>query len=124
MIAGGLFDDTMQSGYHAKQACDFGLKCISLLNDYNEKNGTEFEIKIGINSSGPVIGGVIGSEKPALELSGQAVGFAYKMMCECYSGRVHISRYTYELVFSGAYNIREYVNPETNEMSYYIIPQF
>jgi adenylate cyclase len=60
-------------------------------------DGRQLAFRIGVNS-GPVVAGVIGRKKFIYDLWGEAVNMASRMESHGHSGRVHITRSTYELI--------------------------
>jgi class 3 adenylate cyclase/tetratricopeptide (TPR) repeat protein len=62
-----------------------------------EKNGAGLAVKIGVNS-GPVVAGIVGIMKYAYDIWGDTVNTAARMQQHGESGKVNISRTTYELI--------------------------
>ena len=119
MIAGGIFDECAQTQYHAKQAIDFLLACMHKVGHIS--NGDDhIEMRAGVQTSGPVIGGIIGNDKPVFEITGKPIGAAYNMLMSALPNTIHITRLVYEFIFSGSYNIRERRSENSSEISYYI----
>jgi len=65
--------------------------------DENEIEGRKLAFRIGLNS-GPVVAGVIGRNKFAYDLWGEAVNTASRMESHGREGAVQITRKTYELI--------------------------
>ena len=63
----------------------------------NQDNIMPYEIRIGINT-GPVIAGVVGTQKFAYDIWGDTVNVAARMETNSETGRINISENTYELI--------------------------
>ncbi len=80
---------------HAELCADMALGMYKDLQDFNEQNGSELNMRIGINS-GPVVAGVIGFTKFSYDLWGNTVNTASRMESTAPHGRVQVSPSTYE----------------------------
>lgn len=78
------------------------MKVISSSKQISEKIGTEIEFKVGINTGGPLVAGVISLSRPTFHLIGQTVDLAQRMKRTSPLNQVHITRAVYELIY--AYN--------------------
>ncbi|EFC40344.1 predicted protein [Naegleria gruberi] len=77
------------------------------IHDFNVKNPTtQINIRAGINT-GSVIAGVIGTKKFAYDLWGDAVNTASRIESTSLSGRIQISRSTYERVHDLGFEFEE-----------------
>jgi len=63
----------------------------------NQANVMPYEIRIGINT-GPVVAGVVGTQKFAYDIWGDTVNVAARMESNSEPGRINISENTYELI--------------------------
>ncbi|MGB5610500.1 adenylate/guanylate cyclase domain-containing protein [Eudoraea sp.] len=63
----------------------------------NQDNIMPYEIRIGINT-GPVVAGVVGTQKFAYDIWGDTVNVAARMETNSETGRINISENTYELI--------------------------
>lgn len=108
MAAAGLFAEVNQPTVHAKDICEFGLEVIQCIKKINSELGTSLQIRVGINSGGPLVAGVLGAErKPTFEIIGPAINMAQQMEHHGVPMKVHVSRATYELIYGGNFRIKE-----------------
>jgi adenylate cyclase len=78
---------------HARRVADTALEMLRFLERFNNRFGTEFQIRIGLNS-GPLVAGIIGKQKFAYDIWGDAVNVASRMESSGVPGRIHISEST------------------------------
>ena len=70
MAAGGIFDEVNQPQIHAREVVDFGCLAIKKLLEIDANENENLKIRVGINTGGPIVAGVIGTEKPTFEILG------------------------------------------------------
>ena len=87
LAAAGLPEATPD---HAVRAAHLGLDAIKELARFNERTGTELQVRIGL-STGPVVAGVIGRRLFVYDVWGQAVNDACRMESRGVAGRVQVS---------------------------------
>jgi len=93
----------IRSEDHAAAAARFGLAMLDFIRRFNEENGTDFNVRVGINT-GPVLAGVIGKHKFVYDLWGDTVNVASRMESHGVAGTVHISKSTWDnLQFEGGF---------------------
>ncbi|EAX88598.1 Adenylate and Guanylate cyclase catalytic domain containing protein [Trichomonas vaginalis G3] len=107
MAAGGIFDEVNQPAVHAKEVVDFGCLVIKKLLEIDQQENENLRIRVGINTGGPIIAGVIGTEKPTFEILGPAINTAHEMEHHGVPMKVHISRPVYELIYGQQFDIKE-----------------
>ncbi|OHT15784.1 Adenylate and Guanylate cyclase catalytic domain containing protein [Tritrichomonas foetus] len=107
MAAGGIFTEMNQPAIHAKEAVEFGLSAIESIEQLNKEKNESLKIRVGINTGGPIVAGVLGTEKPTFEILGPAINMAQQMEHNGMPMLVHISRSVYELIYSGSFKIKE-----------------
>lgn len=80
MAADGIFAEVNQPTVHARDVCKFGLEVIEALRKINEEIDESLQIRVGINSGGPLVAGMIGVErKPTFEILGPAINMAQQI---------------------------------------------
>ena len=107
MCSGGIFVEINQPAIHAKETVEFGLEAISSIEENNKEMNLSLRIRVGINTGGPIVAGVLGTEKPTFEILGPAINMAQQMEQHGVPMKVHISRTTYELIYGGNFVIKE-----------------
>jgi len=107
MAAGGIFTEINQPSQHAKESVEFGLAAIQTVIMLDKELNEKLQIRIGINTGGPIVAGVLGSGKPTFEILGPAINLAQQMEHHGIPMKVHISRHVYELIYGGPFNIKE-----------------
>ena len=105
MAACGLFAVDDEPKNHAKQSIDFALLVLNILDDTNIKLNTELQIRIGVNSDGPIIAGVLGTENRVFDIIGDTINVASRLEHKAEPGQIMMSQKTYELVKEFGYRI-------------------
>ena len=82
---------------HAQLCAELALGMFDDLKAFNQENGKELDMRIGLNS-GPVVAGVIGYTKFSYDLWGNTVNTASRMESTSKPGRVQVSAATYEVI--------------------------
>lgn len=107
MAAGGVFDEINKPSQHAKEVVSFGLDAIDSVQVINEEIGENLRIRVGVNTGGPIVAGVLGSGKPTFEILGPAINLAQQMEHHGVPMQVHVSRSVYELIYGEQFIIKE-----------------
>ncbi|KAK8886704.1 hypothetical protein M9Y10_042171 [Tritrichomonas musculus] len=107
MAAGGVFAEVNQPALHAKEVVNFGLDALDAIQDLNKELNETLKIRVGINTGGPIVAGVLGIGKPTFEILGPAINMAQQMEHHGVPSQVHVSRSVYELIYGDSYAIKE-----------------
>lgn len=76
---------------HAENAARFALEVMDVMKAYRMNAGNELEIRVGLHT-GSAVAGVIGENKFAYDLWGDAVNTASRMESHGEPGRIHVSQ--------------------------------
>jgi len=87
-MSGGL--PSNRSGHHTIRMILFALNIINLINSLNADGHTDFQVQIGINV-GPVVTGVIGTQKFSYDVWGDTVNVASRMESNGVLGRIQVT---------------------------------
>ena len=82
---------------HAQAITRMALDMVEAMRTSDDVGHLGLEIRVGINS-GPVVAGVIGRKRFLYDLWGDAVNTASRMESQGTSGRIQITRSTYEII--------------------------
>ncbi|OHS97016.1 Adenylate and Guanylate cyclase catalytic domain containing protein [Tritrichomonas foetus] len=107
MAAGGIFADVNQPATHAKDVVEFGLEALDNIDKLNQEINENLRIRVGINTGGPIVAGVLGTEKPTFEILDPTINMAQQMEHHGVPMKVHISRAVYELIYGSNFIIKE-----------------
>jgi class 3 adenylate cyclase len=80
------------------------------MEDLNSELGEKLQIRVGINTGGPIVAGVLGGGvgKPTFEILGPAINLAQQMEHHGVPMAVHISRCVYELIYGDQFHVKEH----------------
>ncbi|OHT09038.1 Adenylate and Guanylate cyclase catalytic domain containing protein [Tritrichomonas foetus] len=98
MCAGGLFSPDEPPVVHAEQMIKFGFDALSFLDETNIKLNAVLSVRIGVNTGGPLIAGVLGTDKPVFDIIGDPINIASRLQSTDIPGNIQISQDTYNLV--------------------------
>ncbi|KAL7072860.1 hypothetical protein ACQ4LE_007936 [Meloidogyne hapla] len=96
MAASGLTGSTSGSS-HVVAVANFALALFSQLEEFNAHSFGNFNLRIGINV-GPVVAGVIGTEKPHYDIWGNSVNVASRMDSSGVPGRIQVTEETKQIL--------------------------
>ena len=90
---------------HVEQLLGLGLDLLDILRRHNAATGSDLRLRIGV-CSGPLIAGVIGSQKLSYDIWGDTVNVASRMESTGIPGRIQVTETVVEAA-SGAYSFEE-----------------
>jgi guanylate cyclase len=95
MCAGGLFARTEAPIMHAEQMIRFALDALQAIEHVNVSLDAALAVRIGVNTGGPIHAGVLGIEKPAFDIIGDAINVAARLQSTDLPGMIQISEGTF-----------------------------
>ncbi|OHT07782.1 Adenylate and Guanylate cyclase catalytic domain containing protein [Tritrichomonas foetus] len=126
MCAGGLFTPDEPPQAHAEQMVKFGIECLSVLEDTNVKLNAVLNVRIGVNTGGPLIAGVLGTDKPIFDIIGDPINIASRLQSTDIPGRIQISEGTYELIKDLDFQVEQrgevFLKGKGKQMAYLVTP--
>jgi PAS domain S-box-containing protein len=126
MCGAGLFNPDDEPEKHAEQMIRFALEALRVLEETNVKLGANLSVRIGINTGGPIIAGVLGTDKPVFDIIGDPINIAARLQSTCVPGRVQISEDTFSLVRGHGFMIEPrgdvFLKGKGNRPAYLISP--
>lgn len=124
MAAGGLFNQDIGPAVHAEQAIRFCLEVIAEIEDINVKLNCNLAVRIGVNTGGPIIAGVLGTDKPVFDIIGDPINVAARLQSTDVPGRIQIPQSTYELVQNLGFEIEQrgdvFLKGKGKTMTYFV----
>ncbi|EAY20167.1 Adenylate and Guanylate cyclase catalytic domain containing protein [Trichomonas vaginalis G3] len=122
MAAGGLFD---QSANHAEEVILFAIQVLSLLDEINIRLSSNLQVRIGINTGGPIIAGVLGTEKPLFDIIGDTINVAARLQSTSDVNHIHISKDTLDAIAGSNFKTvnrgETFLKGKGKQMTYYIV---
>ena len=107
MCAGGIFDEVNNPSQHAKEMVEFGCQAIKKIEEIDQEDNEKLRIRVGVNTGGPIVAGILGSDKPTFEILGPPINIAQQMEHNGVPMQVHLSRAVYELIYGDKFVIKE-----------------
>jgi class 3 adenylate cyclase len=97
MCASGLFDQQNPS-QNAVEIVAFALDCLQMLEDLDMKRNINLKVRIGINSGGPIIAGVLGTDNRVFDIIGDAINVAARLQSTSPENTIQMSESTHDHV--------------------------
>ena len=107
MAAGGLFAPNEPPQKHAEACVKFAIDVLQDLDDINNRLSSNLNVRIGINTGGPLIAGVLGTDKPVFDIIGDPINVASRLQSTDIVGRIQISQDTFDLINSSEYGVEK-----------------
>ncbi|OHT12680.1 Adenylate and Guanylate cyclase catalytic domain containing protein [Tritrichomonas foetus] len=107
MAAANLFTPEEPPTKHATETVQFGLDVLAGLEEVNTSLDSSLMVRIGINTDGPLIGGVLGTDKPVFDIIGDTINVAARLQSNGIPGTVQISQMTYEAIAGMNFNVEK-----------------
>ena len=81
---------------HAEAIANMALDMHREIQNFAWPSGEPLQLRIGINSGGPIVGAVIGTQKFAYDVWGHDVNLASRMQSQGEPGRIQVTQATYD----------------------------
>jgi class 3 adenylate cyclase len=107
VFAGGVFTMTNKPEKHAEEATRFALKILTSGDEIRNAVGSGVSVFVGINTDGPLIGGVMNVQRPEFQLIGSAIELARGLAETTVVGQIHVTRSVYELIYSHNFQVTD-----------------
>ena len=107
MAAANLFTQDDNPQPHATQTIQFALDVLNDLEEVNAALDSSLQVRIGINTDGPLIAGVLGTDKPVFDIIGDPINVAARLQSNAFSNTIQISQTTYDAVSGMNFNIEQ-----------------
>jgi PAS domain S-box-containing protein len=98
MCAGGLFNAEKPPMAHAEEMIKFALDALQVIEEANMKLNALLSVRIGVNTGGPLLAGVLGTDKPTFDIIADPINIAARLQSTDVPGCIQISEATQELV--------------------------
>lgn len=126
MAAANLFTPDEPPANHASQVIQFGLDCLAALEEVNTQLDANLAVRIGVNTDGPLIAGVLGTDKPVFDIIGDTINVSSRLQSTCIPGTVQISQTTFDAVSGMSFNIEQrgeiFLKGKGKRMAYVVRP--
>jgi class 3 adenylate cyclase len=104
MVGGGLFPEERSENNPELDAIDFALNCYESISKRPKILGFAINLKIGINTDGPIIAGILGKDTPLFDIWGDAVNVSARLYATCRLNHIQISKSCYNILRSKGCN--------------------
>jgi class 3 adenylate cyclase len=98
MGAGGLFTPEAAPETHAKEMIRFTLEALRIIEDVNVRLSSLLSVRIGVNTGGPILGGVLGTDKPTFDIIGDPINIAARLQSTDIPGHIQVADDTHQLI--------------------------
>ena len=127
MAAAGLFTDGQNPGEHANQTVRFAIDALNSIDDVNVKLNASLSVRVGVNTGGPIIAGVLGTDKPVFDIIGDTINVASRLQSTDIPGKVQIPQSTYDYLDKNEYSIEQrgevFLKGKGQVMTYLVSPE-
>ncbi|OHT09625.1 Adenylate and Guanylate cyclase catalytic domain containing protein [Tritrichomonas foetus] len=124
MCAGGLFCVDEPPVIHCEEMIKFAIECLQVLEETNVKLNAVLNVRIGVNTGGPLIAGVLGTDKPTFDIIGDPINVASRLQSTDIAGKIQISEQSYELIKENDFQVEPrgevYLKGKGNQMAYLV----
>lgn len=106
MAAGGVFNEVSDNS-HELESVMFTIKCAKSIKKRNLQTKSNLQLQIGINTGGPIIAGILGSDKPLFDIWGDAVNVSARLETSDPYDCIQMSTETKNALPPALFNLKE-----------------
>lgn len=106
-FAGGLLTSVNKPEKHAEESISFCLKLLEIKEELEQSIGHKIDISSGLNTGGPLVGGILNINRPNFQLLGNDVEIAQQLKSRAKPSEIQITRSVYELIYAYNFNVQE-----------------
>ena len=99
MCAAGLFSpaDTPDI-VHTEELLRFGLDCLLAVEELNIRLSSSLQVRIGMNTGGPILAGILGTDKPVFDIIGDTINVVARLQSTDVASKIQISQASYDII--------------------------
>ena len=105
---------------------NFAIDGVRALEDINSALDANLSVRIGINTGGPIIAGVLGIDKPLFDIIGDPINISSRLQSTDIPNEIQISQATYDLVKDKPFDIEKrgeiFLKGKGNQLTYLVHP--
>ncbi|KAH0785788.1 Adenylate and Guanylate cyclase catalytic domain containing protein [Histomonas meleagridis] len=107
MAAAGLFNPDVDKSLHAIQSVNFAIKALEAVENLNIVLNANLQLRVGVNTDGPLIAGVLGVDKPLFDIIGDTINVAARLQSTDIPSLIQVSEGTYNCIANQKFYITQ-----------------
>jgi class 3 adenylate cyclase len=98
MCAAGLFALDEAPRNPTDQMARFAAEAIQALDQINVKLATNLSVRVGVNTGGPIVAGVLGTDEPVFDIIRDAITVAARLQSSCLPKCIQVSQERHDVL--------------------------